>query len=165
MATDPEAPNVHFREINIFNLRDVLALHVTEAQSDFVASVPDSIAEAEVTPDGMPWYRALYAGDTPVGFVMISDNIPPGNPELVGPYYLWRLLIDVEHQGRGYGTRALDLTAEYVRTRPNGTELYTSAVEEPRSPLPFYLKYGFEKTDRFAEEERVLRLTLQGNDS
>lgn len=154
-------PHVELREVDMLNLRDVLALSVTSAQSEFVASVQDSLAEAEVTPDAMPWYRAVYADDTVVGFVMLSDNIPPGNPELVGPYYLWRLLIDTDHQGRGFGTRVLDLSAEYVRTRPKGRELLTSVVEEPGSPMPFYLKYGFEKTDRYAEDERILRLALQ----
>jgi diamine N-acetyltransferase len=157
---DRGAESVEFREVDVFNLRDVLALGVTDAQSEYVASVQESVAEAEVTPDARPWYRALYAGDTPVGFVMISDNIPPGNPELVGPYYLWRLLIDTEHQGRGYGTRAVDLAVEYIRTRPKGRELFTSVVEESGSPMSFYLQYGFEKTDRFAEEERVLRLKV-----
>ena len=153
-------PSVEFREVDVLNLFDVLALRVTPAQSDHVASVQESIAEAEVTPDARPWYRALYAGDTPVGFVMLSDNIPPGNPELVGPYFLWRLLIDHDHQGAGYGTRALDLSVEYVQTRPGGRQLFTSVVEDPGSPMPFYLQYGFVKTSAFADEERVLRLDL-----
>ena len=39
-----------------------------------------------------------------VGFVMISDNIPqPMDEDLVGPYFLWKLLIDESCQGRGYG--------------------------------------------------------------
>ena len=156
----PHDSRVEFREVDYFNLRAVLDLRVTEAQSEYVASVQDSIAEAEVTPDARPWYRALYAGETPVGFVMLSDNIPPGNPELVGPYYLWRLLIDVDHQGRGYGTRALDLAVSYVRGRPDGRELFTSVVDEPGSPMSFYLKYGFQKTDRFADEERVIRFSV-----
>src|SRR3954447_20372222 len=117
---DSRDSRVAFRAVDYFNLCAVLDLRVTEAQSEYVASVQESIAEAEVTPDARPWYRALYAGETPVGFVMLSDNIPPGNPELVGPYYLWRLLIDVDHQGRGFGTRALDLAVSYVRTRPGG---------------------------------------------
>ena len=156
----PHHSRVEFREVDYFNLRAVLDLRVTEAQSEYVASVADSIAEAEVTPDARPWYRALYAGETPVGFVMLSDNIPPGSPELVGPYYLWRLLIDVDHQGRGYGTRALDLAVNYVRGRPGGRELFTSVVDEPGSPMGFYLKYGFQKTDRFADEERVIRFAV-----
>ena len=152
--------SVEFRHVDFFNLRDVLALSVSKEQENYVASVQDSLAEAEVTPDGFPWYRALYAGDVVVGFVMLSDGIPPGNPELVGPYYLWRLLIDRRHQGKGYGARALDLCAQYVRTRPGGDALLTSVVPGPSSPMPFYLKYGFVRTDQFIDDEQVIRLQL-----
>src|SRR5262249_48069917 len=42
-----------------------------------------------------------------VGFAMISDNIPqPIDDGLVGPYYLWKLLIDHRCQRRGRHTRA-----------------------------------------------------------
>jgi diamine N-acetyltransferase len=155
-----QSPNVELRPVDFFNLRTVMALKVTEAQSEFVAGVQDSLAEAEVTPDAHPWYRALYADDTPVGFVMLSDGIPPGNPELLGPYYLWRLLIDVEHQRRGYGTRALDLCCDHVRARHGGDALITSAVQGEGGPTPFYLQYGFELTGQYVEDEAVLQLTL-----
>ena len=137
-----------------------MALEVTPAQTNFVADVRSSLQEAEEAPDAHPWYRAFYDGNTPVGFVMLSDNIPPGNPELLGPYYLWRLLIDQRHQGKGYGTKSLDLCVEYVRSRPNPEVLLTSVVPEPGSPLPFYLKYGFVKTGDVFDDELVLRLPL-----
>ena len=35
-----------------------------------------------------------HADDVPVGFVMISDGIPDTDPEYLGPYFLWRLMID-----------------------------------------------------------------------
>ncbi len=50
--------------------------------------------------------RRLH-GDEPVGFVMISDGITVVNPEYLGPYFLWRLLIDQRYQGRGYGAAAI----------------------------------------------------------
>src|SRR3954466_7190467 len=85
----------------------VEALDVTEEQSCYVASVTDSLAEAAELPDAKPWYRAICVEDEPVGFVMISDGITVENPEYLGPYYLWRLLVDHRFQGRGYGTGAL----------------------------------------------------------
>ena len=158
--TGPSEAPAEFREIDVANLRAVMSLRVTPDQSRFVASVRDSLRDAEEAPDARPWYRALYADNVPVGFVMLSDGIPPGNPELLGPFYLWRLLIDVEHQGRGYGTAALDLCCDYVRRRPGGQELLTSVVQEPGGPLPFYLRYGFEKTQQVVDGELVLRLPL-----
>ena len=151
---------VSLRPVEIQNLRDVLALRVHPSQEQFVAGVADSLADAEIAPDSRPCYRALYADEVPVGFVMISDGIPPGNPELLGPYYLWRLLIDADHQRRGYGTRALDLVCDYVRTRPGGDVLWTSAVPGDGGPTPFYLGYGFTLTGQVVDGESVLRLEL-----
>lgn len=156
----PPRDSLSLEEVTLANLRDVLALRVAPAQTAFVASVKHSLADAEFELDGHPWYRAAYAGATPVGFVMLSDGIPPGNPELLGPYYLWRLLIDHRHQGRGYGTRALDLCVDHVCEHPDARELWTSVVQEPGSPLPFYLRYGFEATDQVVDNELVLRLPL-----
>ena len=153
-------PVVQLRVVGYDNLTDVLGLRVTEAQSEFVEGVRGSLAEAEMTPDARPWYRVIYAEDVPVGFVMISDGIPPGNPELIGPYYLWRLLVDVAHQGRGYGTQALDLVCDHVRTRPGATVLMTSAGPGDDGPTSFYLQYGFTLTGDVADGEPLLRLTL-----
>ena len=58
---------------------------------------------------------------------MISDGIPPerlaSDDDLIGPYYLWRLLIDKRHQHRGYGTAVLDEIVGYLRTRPGADVL------------------------------------------
>jgi diamine N-acetyltransferase len=159
MSTASTTP-VRLREVTLRNLREVLALSVKPEQTTFVASVKDSLADAEIELDGRPWYRAVYAGSTPVGFIMLSDGIPPGNPELLGPYYLWRLLVDRNHQRKGYGTQMLDLCVDYVRSRPAAHELLTSVVQKPGSPLPFYLRYGFERTDQVIDGELVLRLPI-----
>ena len=154
-------PVLSLREITDDNRAAVEALGVTEEQSHYVAGVTDSLAEALEFPDAKPWYRAVYADDEPVGFVMISDGITVDNPEYVGPYYLWRLLIDRRFQGRGYGRATLDAIAEYVRGRPGGDVLFTSCSAGDGSPQPFYLGYGFRRTDRVADGEDVLRLELR----
>jgi diamine N-acetyltransferase len=83
---------VSLREITPANRAAVEALTVTAGQTMYVAGVAESLVEAAQTPDACPWYRAVYAGGTPVGFVMISDGITVVNPDYLGPYFLWRLL-------------------------------------------------------------------------
>jgi diamine N-acetyltransferase len=101
----------------------------------------------------------IYAGDEPVGFVMLSDGAEPTEDEPhPWRYTLWRLLVDARHQGRGYGRAALDLVIDYLGTRPDATELITSAVPGEGSPLPFYERYGFVQTGEVDEGEVVLRL-------
>lgn len=151
---------VSLREITNANRSEIEALSVTPQQENFVASVTESLIEAAETPDAKPWYRAIYAGETPVGFVMISDNIAPEHSEYLGPYFLWRLLIDVRWQRRGYGRATLDLILEYLATRPGCDRLFSSFIPGDGSPLGFYLGYGFVPTGDVFDDEPVIELLL-----
>ena len=50
-----------------------------------MSSVADSIEEAAETPEGSPWYRAVYLEGEPVGFVMLSWDVTPRPPDIIGP--------------------------------------------------------------------------------
>jgi diamine N-acetyltransferase len=125
---------------------------VREDQKQFVASNAVSIAQAYFSE--YAWFRAIYADDTPVGFVMLEDQ--PEKPE----YFLWRFMIDARYQGMGFGRRALEMLIEHVRTRPNATELLTSFHEGDGSPQGFYEKLGFRLTGDWEEGEALMRLPL-----
>jgi diamine N-acetyltransferase len=132
-----------------------------------ISHFEDAISDAKACP--RMW--AVHDADTGqlVGFVMISDNIPAetlaADDDIVGPYFLWRLLIDHRHQGKGYGRATLDAIVDYVRTRPNGDTLFVSAAPGDGSPQPFYLHYGFEKTgDVKWEGEELMRLDTATRD-
>lgn len=141
-----------------------LALERGPGDDQFVASVEQSFADALEHPEACARYWGVYDGDELVGFTMISDNIPQAtldaDPTLAGPYFLWRLLIDRRHQRRGYGTATLDAVVAYVRERPNGDALITSAGQGEGTPQPFYEGYGFVPTGEIMEDEVVLRLDL-----
>ena len=125
---------VTLREITSANEADVRALRVAPDQERFVSSVADSLDEAEATPEARPWFRAIYAGQRPVGFVMLSYDMPPGDPEQPFRYFLWRLLIDAGHQGYGYGRAAMSIVIDQLRGRPGADELVTSVHPGPGSP-------------------------------
>lgn len=134
-------------------------------QEEFVASVADSFDDAVKYPEACARFWAVYDPDRekPVGFAMISDGIPlevlAADDTLVGPYFLWRLLIDERHQRRGYGTATLDAVVAYVRGRGART-LLVSAHQGEGGPQPFYERYGFVLTGRVVEDEPVLELDL-----
>ena len=108
-----------------------------------------------------PWAVHDAGTGALVGFAMISDNIPPPmDDDLVGPYYLWKLLIDHQCQGCGYGAATLDAVVDYLATRPGADVLYTSCADGPRSPRGFYLRYGFTDTGRVMWGENILALDL-----
>jgi diamine N-acetyltransferase len=149
---------VSLRPIDDTNRGPVEALGVSPVQEQFVASVAESLVEAVEDPGGRAIHWAIYAGDVPVGFVMISDEVE--GPGYIAQY-LWRLLIDQRYQGRGYGTAALDLIVEYFRGRPGVEVLWTSCGEGEGGPLGFYERYGFRQTgERVFDDEILLRLEL-----
>ena len=82
------------------------------------------------------------------------------NPDYLGPYYLWRLLIDQRYQGRGYGSAALRLAVEHVRTLSDARVLITSVAPGPASTVGFYLPQGFRLTGEVHQGELVLELDL-----
>lgn len=151
-------PPVSLREITDVNRDAVCALRVGRQQEQFVAGVRDSLDEAFATPQANPWYRAIYAGEKPVGFVMLSWDVTP-SPGIVGPWFLWRLLIDERHQRRGYGRAALTLVVDMIRTA-GATELLTSHVPGDGGPWPFYEGFGFVPTGEMDGVEVVVRLNL-----
>jgi uncharacterized protein YdhG (YjbR/CyaY superfamily)/GNAT superfamily N-acetyltransferase len=134
---------IHLRKITDANRDAVRALRVRPDQTRFVASVSRSLADAAATPQANPWYRAIYRDDEPVGFVLLSWNVPPDRPGILGRYFLWRLLIDARHQGQGIGRAALTQIADLIRA-DGGTELRTSYQPGDGEPWPFYQRLGFE---------------------
>jgi diamine N-acetyltransferase len=155
------SPGVHLREITDDNRDAVCALRVRRRQKRFVASVARSLDDAATAPEANPWYRAVYSGDEPVGFVMLSWNVPTGRPGVIGPYFLWRLLIDKRHQRRGVGLAVLTQIVDLVRA-DGATELLTSYQPGDGDPWPFYQRFGFQPTGEIDDDEIVLRLTLSG---
>jgi diamine N-acetyltransferase len=154
---------VTLREIDDHNRDAVSALRVAPEQEQFVASVADSFADAETYPQAKPWFRAIYAGDEPVGFVMLSWDVTPA-PGILGPWFLWRLIIDEGHQRRGYGRAALEQVIAIVRAE-GATEFLTSYNPGDGSPWPFYQRFGFVPTGELDGDEIVLRLDLPSSPS
>lgn len=154
------AKMVSLREITSDNRDAVRTLAVAPGQESFVSTVDTSLEEAASSPDARPWYRAIYTGDQPVGFVMLSFDMPPGHREQPWRYFLWRLLIDARYQRRGYGRAAMALVIDAVRRSPGGTDLFTSVHPGEGSPAPFYRSLGFEAIGEWFDGEEVYRLAL-----
>ena len=144
--------DITLREITEATLRSILKLDVTEQQKAYVAPNAVSIAQAHFSK--YAWFRAIYAGETPVGFVML--HIDTAKPE----YWVWRFMIDRSHQKRDYGYRAMQLVIAFVQTLPGATELRVSYEPGPGDPSGFYTKLGFVETGETNEDERVMLLTL-----
>jgi diamine N-acetyltransferase len=143
---------VTLREVTKEDHVTVLDLRVTPEQEKFVAGNAFSVAQAYF--EEKAWFRAIYADNTPVGFVMLYDDAAKCE------YFLWRFMIDKRYQKFGFGKRAIELLIEHVKTRPNATELGVSCVPGDGSSCPFYEKLGFVYTGEKDEDELVMKLQL-----
>ena len=152
---------VTLREITPDNEAAVRALAAVYGRQRFVVSASESLDEAATSPDARPWYRAIYAGDQAVGFVMLSFDVPPELQKYPWRYFLWRLLIEARYQRRGYGHAAMALVIDVVRSSPGATDLFTSVFPGEDGPAPFYRSLGFESTGGWFDGEEVYRLPLR----
>jgi diamine N-acetyltransferase len=147
---------VSLRSITDANRDAVEALAVAPEQRRFVGGVRESLLEATDEPEARAIYWAIYDEESPVGFVMIADEV--GSPDYIA-HFLWKLLIDHRYQRRGLGTATLDLIVEYFRNRGVDT-MWTSTGQGEGSPVTFYERYGFERTGDLHGDEILLRLKI-----
>src|SRR5215213_482121 len=146
---------VSLRPLDASDRQAVEALRVAPGQERFVSSVAESLQEAAEHPGARALCWAVHADDTPVGFVMIADEVD--GPDYI-PHYLWKLLIDERYQRRGVGTATLDLIVDVFRGRPGVEVLTAHAGEGDGSPIAFYERYGFERTGEVIDGEAELQL-------
>jgi len=150
------------REIGWKNLHAVLALDIDPSPRTFVASNAVSLAEAQFNPGA--WFRAVYADDVLVGFVMLFDPSVPGaiasDPVEPTDMVLWRLMIDRRYQRRRLGRRTLDAVREHIVGLGRFRRLLTSYVPGPGGPRDFYLAYGFTETGRLWDDGTEVEIAL-----
>jgi len=133
---------ITFEEISRDNIHNVLALKVAERQKSFYPrSNAYSIAEGLFPQDDDPvWMRAICSDGVPVGFMMTSE-IPEN-----GEYFLWRMMIDEQFQGKGYGAHAMNLLIKRVVGNGNPKVLLLSHLKGNTEAGRFYSSFGFTYT-------------------
>jgi diamine N-acetyltransferase len=123
------------------NWEDAIQLKVKEEQKNFVASNLYSIAEVQF----LDQFTAcgIYAGDQMVGFAMYGIDPDDNN------YWIYRLMIDERHQGKGYGSAAVKLVIEEIKSMNTaGIPLIMIGYDkENKGARAAYKKAGFIETE------------------
>jgi len=134
---------VSLREVTAETVGAICRLSDTlfEPQKKMVAANAVSIAQAHFEPKA--WFRAVYADETPIGFVMLYDD--PDKPN----GYLWRLMIGGPYQKKGFGRKAMNLILDRARSRPNATEITLSYVPIEGSPSPSTARWASSRRERW----------------
>ena len=148
-----ESNAVRLEEITPQNFRECINLKVSGNQENFVASNLMSIAQAKIYPTANPF--AVYAGDKMVGFVMYGFDTDDER------FYLVRLMIGAEHQGKSYGKATVLQVIERMSQLADCREIYLSFVPENVGAERLYESVGFERTGEISEDgEVVMRFDL-----
>lgn len=154
-----EIPDIHFMRITATTMNRICDLSKTlpSAQRNMVADNVFSIAEAHFSP--CAWMRAVYADDTPIGFIMTHTGSDYENGLDCPGVFLWRLMIARPFQGKGFGKLALEKLIEHLKAMGIPL-LYTVCGQGEGSPEGFYRKLGFVPTGGLYGDEIELVLHL-----
>lgn len=149
---------VSFRRISALTVEDVCDLSETlsDQQRGMVADNGTSIAEAHFSENA--WFRAIYADDTLIGFIMLHIGSDHDDGIDCPGVFLWRFMIAAPFQGLGFGRQAIELLKRDMKIK-GFNEIFTSYGVGEGSPEGFYSLLGFQKTgDTYGDElEAVLK--------
>lgn len=159
---------MRLERVNSKNVWQLIKLEVNDDQKSFVATNTESIIQAYTTTaaGGYVFPFGIYDGDTPVGFLMIGygmDGEWEDAPEIAKDNYsLWRLMIDKNFQGRGYGKKAIKLALDFIKSAPCGAAEYCYLSYEPENlrAKQLYESFGFVETGEMDGDEIVAALKL-----
>jgi diamine N-acetyltransferase len=148
---------VTLRPITRANVRAICSLDAGDGGAQVA---PNAISLAQAYVQAEAWPRAICAGDELVGFIMLYDHTLSPAPEET-EFFLWRLMIDREHQGQGFGHAAVERLVEHVRTRPGARQLLVSHVPGQERLARFYRSLDFTYTGAEEEGELVMARALR----
>ncbi len=145
---------VRLEEVTADNWEEVVELELEEGQEEFLASNAYSLAESKFNPYAEP--RAIYAGDTLVGFLMYESETDDGDPH---DYNIYRFMIDRRYQGKGYGRAALKRCLQEIQENDDDLELI-SICYVPNNPRAkaFYASLGFKEVGIDDDGEMVAEI-------
>jgi diamine N-acetyltransferase len=144
---------IRLAEITEDNFRAVIDMKLPP-EPKFVAPNVVSLAQAWLYKERARPF-AIYADDTLVGFLMLYWN------EEEHEAGLWRLMIATEHQGKGYGTQAVQLAVDLVRSSHLFDSMHLDYAPGNDIARHVYLKLGFAETGEIDNGEIEMKLTFK----
>ena len=100
----------------------------------------------------------MFDGDTAVGMMLLYDaRLDTDDP--AQQLYVWRILVDAQHQRLGYGRLAMQWVVEEAR-RMGLQEVGLSHVGKDGHAGPFYVQLGFTYTGEVEDGEHKMLLKL-----
>ncbi|MCM1192663.1 MAG: GNAT family N-acetyltransferase [Butyrivibrio sp.] len=151
-----EDTDVHFQRITEENFMAIMQMKRPEGEN-FVASNAYSLAQAWLYREAGDVYPfAVYHGEEPVGFMMLDED--SDDRCLV----LWRILFPEEHQGKGYGTSAIQQMIQLAKDSGKYDFIILDYVPDNKIAKHVYEKLGFLPTGRIVNDGEIeMKLPLK----
>ncbi|MCM3317425.1 GNAT family N-acetyltransferase [Rummeliibacillus stabekisii] len=140
---------ITFKDIDRHNFMNVINLKVADEQKNFVASNLFSLAQAKAYPECI--CLAIYVEGVLVGFTMYCIDVDDGE------YWIYRLMIDAQYQGKGYGKAAMKKLMSLIKEDTAHHMIYLSFEPENEGAKALYEKLGFKGDGRVIEGEIVYK--------
>jgi len=138
---------VHILPLDRYNWEQVLDIKLNPDQQAFLPPVLYSLAQAKfenLTPYG------IMADEQMVGLLMYG--------EFGGICWVSRIIVDVNHQRQGVGSRAMQQLLDQLRRKISCREIRSSYAPSNYAAEGFFATLGFEPMDSSLEDEVVVQL-------
>ena len=151
-----QSPVVTLEPVNRANFKACIDLMVASDQEGFVATNLYSIAQAKVEPTFVP--LAIVDGEAVVGFAMYGHEVDSGR------WWIIRLMIGAEHQGKGFGHAAIEALIARMVDLHGVSEIRLGCVLGNDRARRLYERHGFRDTGEVEDNEAVMLLRLPSTD-
>lgn len=153
------APLIRLERITARTVENVCRLSETLPHQQRKLTVDNALAIAQAHFSKTVWLRAIYADETPMGFLSLHIGQDPEADISCDGVLLWRFMIAYPYQGKGYGRRAMACLIEHLQEKAVPV-LYTACVRGPEGPEGFFTTLGFEPTGEVSKHGVELCLRL-----
>jgi diamine N-acetyltransferase len=146
--------NIYLKPITKENWEDAIKLKVQKEQESFMASNLYSIAEVQFLENFQA--MGVFLDDEMIGFTLFGIDPDDGN------YWIYRLMVDREHQGKGYGTKAVLGVIEKIKDQ-NITNISCIMIgyhPENQGARQTYIKAGFIEKEMAPWGEKLAKYEL-----
>lgn len=143
--------NVKIVELNAENWYDCCELEVSKEQQEYIEPNATSIAQSKFELTLKPY--AIYAEERVVGFLMYNSV-----PEELDGYWVYRIMVDKQFQGKGIGKAATKLMMSEMAISLNAKKIVVGYHPNNLGAHNLYASLGFiDDGDRFGKEMAVIK--------
>lgn len=129
---------ITLRKIDATNYTDAMKLKVHDSQKDFIASNEKSLIQSAYGSPDISTPYGIYDDETMVGFLLVLFN-----EDTPDTYWVWRLMVDANHQKKGYGKAAMQKLIADTKAEGKYKFLRLYFVPTNENAQKFYAGLGF----------------------